>query len=760
VDSHSTHGGQHKTLASLVESADGVVQAGRGAGPGREAVQVVQVVGERRPAATRQSDGLASGTGPGMRRTAGRRAMDSQVVQDKRPDKTAALEYLLKVRGALNLEKYSIFLDRLTRFKAKQIGAEELVSTVLPMLQGREDLLTGFSQFLPQNCRQSLISRYLRHDSASPAPASPAPRDAAAPASPALVPAVPTHQEAASTPPLGAHVSQPTKEARAKRSSATFDRSEWVGEMPAVETKRRREFVGARELRPAPSFRADSGTQRQSNQRHVYQAKMKDELRPKGIDRSLARIEARLQASVEEVLKDPQNWIPSIDYDDIVEGRVNEEVIARIRRAGVLRIRKVVPKEIAMDMNERIMEDFREHFKVDPARPETYSQRIYSEVEPKAFTFGGVQELYYTKAQFEARQHDNMHRVKVWLNGLWKDDGDAGEESGGQTNAYVSEADITYVDRWRHRLPGYDKQTGMKEHLDNGAMCRWADDAYREVYRHIMEGNFDSYDPWVVGARARTSGSFFRAFQGWLALTPQGSGDGTLEVVPLVAEAMAYLLLRPFARDVPGHQFCGVSETGGDETLEITQKWHAALLRAKVSVGSVEPGDTVWWHPDIIHGVEEEHAGKCASNVIYVAAAPLCPQNARYLVKQRDAFLRGESPPDFPQAPLVEKGSSRKADVDALSRLGRMQMGLEPWSDSILKTEMDEKQYARKLRVIQECNRIMFPDGDAVFKGVEGRSRAPAKKEESPPKISKGSKSDEALARDLSERATPPKKHR
>lgn len=269
----------------------------------------------------------------------------------------------------------------------------------------------------------------------------------------------------------------------------------------------------------------------------------------------------------------------------------------------------------------------------------------------------------------------------MWLNGLWKDNDVTGLDGG--ERVFVPEVDMTYVDRWRHRLPGYDKQRGMKEHLDNGAMCRWADDAWKEVYKDIMSGDFDKYDPWAVGARARTSGSFFRSFQGWLALTPQGPGDGTLEVVPLLAEAIAYLLLRPFAQDVPVHQFCGVSDTGGSEVLEITQKWHAALLRAKIPIGSVDTGDTVWWHPDIIHGVEASHAGQNPSNVVYVAAAPMCQQNVRYIAKQRDAFLNGDAPPDFPNI-HVEQGSDRIAGPDVLSSLGRRQMGLEPWLEKFL----------------------------------------------------------------------------
>jgi len=60
-----------------------------------------------------------------------------------------------------------------------------------------------------------------------------------------------------------------------------------------------------------------------------------------------------------------------------------------------------------------------------------------------------------------------------------------------------------------------------------------------------------------------------------MAMTEQGPGDGTLEVVPLVSEAMAYVLLRPFQHDVPVHQLCGVNDTGGGDTLEITSRLHS-----------------------------------------------------------------------------------------------------------------------------------------------------------------------------------------
>ncbi len=67
-------------------------------------------------------------------------------------------------------------------------------------------------------------------------------------------------------------------------------------------------------------------------------------------------------------------------------------------------------------------------------------------------------------------------------------------------------------------------------------------------------------------------------------LYTQGPQDGTLEVVPMLADAIAYLLLRPFLSDVPVHQFCGVTETGGSDTLEVTSRFVFVYVCVSVSV--------------------------------------------------------------------------------------------------------------------------------------------------------------------------------
>ena len=88
----------------------------------------------------------------------------------------------------------------------------------------------------------------------------------------------------------------------------------------------------------------------------------------------------------------------------------------------------------------------------------------------------------------------------------------------------------------------------------------------------------------------------------------------------------------------------------------------------------MEPGDTVWWHPDTVLAVENQHHGDEYSNVLYIAAVPDCEKNQQFLTKQKDAFLKGHSCPDF--APEhYELNYKGRPGVEHLTDLGKQQMG-------------------------------------------------------------------------------------
>ena len=166
----------------------------------------------------------------------------------------------------------------------------------------------------------------------------------------------------------------------------------------------------------------------------------------------------------------------------------------------------------------------------------------------------------------------------------------------------------------------------------------------------------------------------FRTFQGWTALTEQGPNDGTLKLIPIVRN-IVYILYRALLDDVPEDSLCGALQ---GRALNTSPEWHDLPLRGLVSIPNLFPGDTVWWHPDLTHAVEDLHEGNNFSNVMYIGASPMCNKNSDYLETQWQRFLKGESAPDF-AAENYEVNYRGRATIDDLTNLGKKQMGLMPW---------------------------------------------------------------------------------
>lgn len=164
----------------------------------------------------------------------------------------------------------------------------------------------------------------------------------------------------------------------------------------------------------------------------------------------------------------------------------------------------------------------------------------------------------------------------------------------------------------------------------------------------------------------------FRSFQGWLALSPQAPGSGTLKVLPCVKEATAYILLRPFLPDVPAADFCGAIPGKGQDLM---RKWHGELFDSLVPVPAMEAGDMVFWHSDLVHAVEQEHNGSHDSAVFYIPSLPHTEVNRRYVERQARHFLEGRTPPDFPPNDSERFFSGRGGPAD-LTEQGRRMLGL------------------------------------------------------------------------------------
>ena len=165
--------------------------------------------------------------------------------------------------------------------------------------------------------------------------------------------------------------------------------------------------------------------------------------------------------------------------------------------------------------------------------------------------------------------------------------------------------------------------------------------------------------------------SAFRTFQGWTALVEMRNDQGVLHTVP-IPKAMAYMMLRPLLADVPEDDMCGVKP---NRTLPATEQWHGLLMDALSAIPSVQPGDSVWWHCDMIHSVAPVQNQQGWGNVMYIPAAPVVQQE-RELRPPGAGGVPGRSQPlDFPEE-HYEAGWANRFQPGQLNEIGRRGLGL------------------------------------------------------------------------------------
>ena len=397
----------------------------------------------------------------------------------------------------------------------------------------------------------------------------------------------------------------------------------------------------------------------------------KAELRRSGIDiaGAFAAIDKLIEDQIQTIdaeQRDGVSPIPVCDFSDVAAGRIDAAMTARIKQRGVVILRNTFDARRVNGWNDWLMDYVARNDYFELQKSKAGMDQYFANLSSSRPQILG---LYWSKPQMEARTSDELAVARQWLNRMWKFDSDNGLE-------FDPDRECLYADRLRQREPG-DNTLGLSPHVDGGSVERWIDPGYQKVYRHLLSGDIGSYDPFDAAYRTITKEipspavcSMFRTYQGWTALSRQGPGDGTLNLVP-IANAMAWVILRALQDDIDDDALCGAAPS---RALTISETYHAKLLRAYVPIPVVEPGDTVWWHPDVIHGVEDHHTGDGYSNVMYIGAAPACEKNDRFLPKQLQAFEAGESSPDF-VAENYEVNFEGRFTADMLSPRGRMQMG-------------------------------------------------------------------------------------
>lgn len=382
---------------------------------------------------------------------------------------------------------------------------------------------------------------------------------------------------------------------------------------------------------------------------------------------SWTRLIKVLETRTAEIDKAGPSAVPYVDFSSIgPDGKFPDDIAALIKESGCCVLRGVVTRDQALAWKESMLDYCTRHPDVPrfpPNAPQMYG-------------------TFWQPAQNEARSHPNMIKAQLAMSQLYTASPD--------TMVDLTEQAM-YADRFRVRMPG--AAGTLPPHLDNGSIERWEDPEYSAVYRAVWEGRWEKYDAWDMDHRAEAiidmyggSGacSGFRSLQGWLSMSDNGPGCGTIQLLPDIKLSTAYMLLRPFFNDdnvldMHSTYFYGASP-GQGQVLKSSWHPHLKLDKTVVSCPKADPGDYVFWHCDMVHQVEKEHNGTNDSSVAFIPVVPLCGYNTGNLVDQRKAFLEGVPPPDMPPRAgqgLEKNHEDRGKEGSILSPEGRRLFGLD-----------------------------------------------------------------------------------
>ncbi|KLO96760.1 DUF1479 domain protein [Fusarium fujikuroi] len=389
---------------------------------------------------------------------------------------------------------------------------------------------------------------------------------------------------------------------------------------------------------------------------------------------SYERLVKILRKEVDHIDKHGAALVPEIDFDDVRKngGKLPDDFTKLVHERGCVILRNVVSEEQAVSWETSLKDYTKRHPGVGG----------HPHHKPAAWN------VFWTKAQMEMRTHPRVLEAMRCVSRLW--------HVSDPTIPIDLDSQVIYPDRIRIRYPSNDPgQFPLDPHMDSGAIERWEDDENRKNYAAIFEGNWQDWDAWSADHRVTaqsdlyhtgTACSVWRSLQGWLSLSNTQTGQGTLRVLPSLKLSMAYIMLRPLFHTGEYNDslptFPGA--TPGQTQFFPTVEGHPDLdiKRAIVGIPPVRPGDYVFWHCDLVHGVDPTNPGLVDSSVSYNACNPLTPYNIESLLTTREAFQKGDVPIDFTRSHGTWEREYDHEDCGArveniLTKAGLQAMGLE-----------------------------------------------------------------------------------
>lgn len=387
-------------------------------------------------------------------------------------------------------------------------------------------------------------------------------------------------------------------------------------------------------------------------------AELKSKLiKPENVERvkaSWKRLLVALNDMAEDIKRQGDSIIPSIDWSVVkaANGEYPPEIAKVFKERGILIVRNVVDRDVCLKWKDSMANFVGKH-------PE-----IGGYPTPITNWFA-----FWTEGEVNARSHPEVVALMKSMGQFFTIDDDS--------LPIDKESHVVYPDAFRIRPPGFGVSLDL--HLDAGAIERWEDEVYREVYAPILEGRWEDFDPWRLDERAfaktdlyshlstrPTATSAFRALQGWLALSDVKAGEGTIRVLPNIKLVNAYSILRPFfwadteEIDLTSAKFPGVTFVGTGQFFLNKYMHHLRQAETVLSIPYANVGDYVFWHADVAHEVDKQHNGSEDSSVFFNAYCPLSPYNVENLLATHQAFLDGKAPRDF----IKDKALGKQCEGD------------------------------------------------------------------------------------------------
>ncbi|KAL4801802.1 hypothetical protein BDV18DRAFT_164612 [Aspergillus unguis] len=389
---------------------------------------------------------------------------------------------------------------------------------------------------------------------------------------------------------------------------------------------------------------------------------------------SYNRLLTVLESEIAQIEKFGPSLVPEIDFNEVREngGLLPESFADTVRDRGCVILRNVVSEEQAVAWEASLKSYVQRHPGVGG----------HPKHKPAAWN------VFWTPAQVQIRSHPAVLEAMRAISHLW--------HVADPSTPIDFDTQVVYPDRIRIRYPSDDPgQFPLSPHLDSGAIERWEDEVNRAAFDAIFQGDWASWDGWAADYRvnAKTdlyetgiSCSTWRSMQGWLSLSHTGTGEGSLRLLPSLKASVAYIMLRPLFHT---GEFNDTLPTFPGATPGSTQFFptpehhpHLRLDRAVISIPPVRPGDYVFWHCDLVHGVDATNPGLTDSSVFYNACNPLTVNNAAALVATRDAFRAADVPVDFGRGHGSNEREFMHGDHGArvgniLSEAGMVAMGMK-----------------------------------------------------------------------------------